>query len=51
MQHPAFMVVFATSLFRETAKDWWVHLRDEYKYDPDEDKEDNDVPFNGSPCY
>ncbi len=56
MQHPAFMVVFATSLFREAAKDWWVHLRDEYEYDPDDEEEDDnnneeDAPFNGRPRY
>ncbi len=55
MQHPALMVVFATSLFRGAAQDWWVHLWDEYEYNPDneeaeEDKDDN-VPFNGGPRY
>ncbi len=54
MQHPAFMVVFTMSLFRGAAKDWWVHLHNEYKYHPDEeeeDEEDEDAPFNGGPCY
>ncbi len=55
MQHPALMVVFATSFFRGAAQDWWVHLRDEYEYTPegtgDYDDEDPDAPFNGSPRY
>ncbi len=53
MQHPALMVVFASSLFRGSAKDWWVHLRDDFEYDPDAtsdyDNDDNDPPFNGRP--
>ncbi len=55
MQYPAFMVVFATSLFWGAAKDWLVHLRDKYEYDPTEDEEgeeedeDDEGPFNGGP--
>ncbi len=54
MQHPALMVVFASSLFRGPAKDWWVHLRDEYKYNPDTTDNYNnnnkeEAPFNGGP--
>ncbi len=54
MQHPAYMVVLTTSLFQGEAKDWWVHLRDEYAYnldvedDGDDDEEDS---FNGGPQY
>ncbi len=44
MQHPALMVVFASSLLRGEAQDWWVHLRDEYDDDPD-------APFNGGTRY
>ncbi len=58
MQHPALMVVFATSLFRGPAKDWWVHLRDEFAYDPDatsdydyNDNDNQDSPFNSRPQY
>ncbi len=51
MQHPALMVVFASSLLQGAAQDWWVHLRDEYKYTPegtgDYDDDDPDAPFNG----
>ncbi len=54
-QHPALMVVFASSLFRGAAQDWWVHLCDEYKYDPDTtsdyDNDNEDAPFNGGPRY
>ncbi len=53
MQHPALMVVFASSLFKGPAKDWWVHLWDEYKYNPAEgsnyNNEDNNAPFNRDP--
>ncbi len=45
------MVVFATSLFGGVAKDWWVHLRNEYEYHPEEDNEDDNAPFNGGPRY
>lgn len=48
------MVVFASSLFKGPAKDWWVHLRDKFVYNPnEEDKEedDEDLPFNGGPRY
>ncbi len=55
MQHPTLMVVFASSLFRGAAQDWWVHLRDDFEYEPegsgDYDNKDKDVPFNGGPRY
>ncbi len=55
MQHPALMVVFASSLLRGEAQDWWVHLRDEYNYVPertgDYDDDNLDAPFNGGPRY
>ncbi len=52
MQHPAYMVVLATSLFKGEAKDWWVHLRDEYVHVPDEEEEEEEeVPFDGGPRY
>ncbi len=55
MQHPALMVVFTTLLFRGPAKDWWVHLWDEYDYNPGtneaEEDEEEDAPFNGGPRY
>ncbi len=53
MQHPALMVVFATSLMRGAAQDWWVHLRDEYKYTPtnNEDDDEDDPPFDSGPRY
>ncbi len=54
-QHPALMVVFASSLFWGAAQDWWVHLQDEYEYTPegtgDYDDNDEDAPFNGGPRY
>ncbi len=54
-QHPALMVVLASSLFRGEAQDWWVHLRDEYEYTPegtgDYDDDDDDAPYNGGPRY
>ncbi len=50
MQHPTLMVVFAISLMRGAAQDWWVHLRDEYEYTPTDDDKD-DAPFNGGPRY
>ncbi len=54
-QHPALMIVFATSLLRGEAQDWWVHLRDSYDYTPegtgDYDDDDPDAPFNGGPRY
>ncbi len=49
MQHPTLMVVFATSLMRGAAQDWWVYIRDEYEYNPT--KEDEDLPFDGGPRY
>ncbi len=56
MQHPTYMVVFATSLFKGEAKNWWVHLRDKYAYDPEEEEDDDEEdeespPFNGGPRY
>ncbi len=33
------MIVFATSLLKGDAQDWWVHLRDEYWYV---------LPYNGT---
>ncbi len=55
MQHPALMVVFASSLFRGEVQDWWVHLRDEYDYTPegtgDYDDDDTEAPFNGGTRY
>ncbi len=55
MDHPALMVVFASSLLRGEAQDWWVHLRNEYKYTPEEtgdyDDDDPDAPFNGGTRY
>ncbi len=55
MQHPALMIVFASSLFRGAAQDWWVHLCDEFDYTPegtgDYDDDDPDAPFNGGPQY
>ncbi len=57
IQHLALMVVFASSLFRGLAKDWWVHLRDDFKYDPDTTSDYNNnnnnksPPFNGGPRY
>ncbi len=55
MQHPTLMVVLATSLLRGAAKDWWVHLCEEYEYDPDTtddyDNDNEDPPFNGGPRY
>ncbi len=55
MQHPMLMIVFATSLMRGAAQDWWVHIWDEYEYVPegsgDYDDDDPDVPFNGGPRY
>ncbi len=54
MQHPAYMVVLASSLLKGEANSWWVHLWDEYAYDPDEEEEEDneDAPsFNGSPRY
>ncbi len=53
MQHPVLMVVFATSLMRGATQDWWVHLRDDYKYTPTEadDDDDEDPAFNGGPQY
>ncbi len=49
------MVVFASSLLRGEAQDWWVHLRNEYEYTPegtgDYDDDDPDTPFNGGPRY
>ncbi len=55
MQHPALMVVFASSLLRGEAQDWWVHLRDKYEYTPegtgDYDDDDPDTPFNGGVRY
>ncbi len=54
-QHPALMVVLASSLLRGEAQDWWVHLRDEYEYTPegtgDYDDNDEDAPFNGGQRY
>ncbi len=47
MQHPTLMIVFASSLLRGAAKDWWVHLHDEFDYNPD--TTDGDAPFNGGP--
>ncbi len=52
----AYTVVFATSLFRGPAKDWWVHLHDEYVYTPDDNNNNNEdnnegLPFNGGPHY
>ncbi len=53
--HPALMVVFASSLLRGEAQDWWVHLREEYDYTPegtgDYDDDDEDAPFNGGNRY
>ncbi len=55
MQHPALMIVFASSLLRGEAQDWWVHLHDEYEYTPegtrDYDDDDADAPFNGGARY
>ncbi len=53
MQHPVLMIVFATSLMRGTAQDWWVHLRDEYEYTPtnNNNNEDDNLPFDGGPRY
>ncbi len=52
MQHPTLMIVFATSLMRGAAQDWWVHLRDEYKHTPiHNDDDDDDLPFDGGPRY
>ncbi len=51
MQHPALMIVFATSLMRGATQDWWVHLRDEYEYTPTNDDDDEDPPFDGGPRY
>ncbi len=53
MQHPAYMVVFTSSLFRGSTRDWWVHLCDEFEYTPDndEDEEDEGTPYNGGPRY
>lgn len=53
MHHPAFMVVFTTSLFRGAMKDWWVHLRKEYEYIPEEEEEDDKEKdkFDGGPRY
>ncbi len=54
MQHPTYMVVFATFLLKGEAKNWWVHLRDEYTYTLDEDEEEEEgetTPFNGGPRY
>ncbi len=55
MRYPALQVVFVSSLFKRAAKDWWVHLRDEYEYNPDKgsdyDNEDSDTSFNGGPQY
>lgn len=52
------MTVFATSLFKGTAKDWWVHLHDEYQYsaaqeaeDWAEDSKDDSASFHGGPRY
>ncbi len=50
MQHPTLMVVFATSMMRGAAQDWWVHIRDKYEYTPTID-DDEDAPFNGGPRY
>ncbi len=54
-QHPALMVVFASSLLRGEVQDWWVHLREEYDYTPegtgDYDDDDPNAPFNGGPRY
>ncbi len=54
-QHPALMVVFASSLLQGEAQDWWVHLRDEFEYIPEGtgDYNDNDpeAPFNRGPRY
>ncbi len=50
MQHPAYMVVFATSLFKGEAKAWWVHLRDEYVYNPDEEEEEEEDK-EGNPLF
>ncbi len=53
MQHLALMVVFTSSLFRGAAQDWWVHLHDDFEYEPetssDYDEDDEDAPFNGGP--
>ncbi len=52
MQHPALMVVFATSLMRGTTQDWWVHLCDKYEYTPiSNDEDEGDLPFDGGPRY
>ncbi len=54
-QHPALMVVLASSLLRGEAQDWWVHLREEYEYTPegtgDYDDDDEDAPYNSGPRY
>ncbi len=51
-QHPALMVVFATSLLRGEAQDWWVHLCDTYDYTPEGTGDyDDDAPFNGGNRY
>ncbi len=55
MQHPALMIVFALSLLRGAAQDWWVHLCKEYDYTPkgtgDYDNDNADAPFNSGPQY
>lgn len=56
--HPALIVVFATSLFKGATKDWWVHLRDDYQYtaaqeaeDWAQDSDEDDASFHGAPRY
>lgn len=56
--HPALMVVFALSLFKGLAKDWWVHLHDQYQYttadkaeDYNGDPDEVNPPFHGGPQY
>lgn len=55
--HPALMIVFASSLFKGPAKDWWVHLQDKYQYTAADEAEDyndnndNEALFHGGPRY
>lgn len=55
-EHPAYKIVFATSLLKGEAKNWWVHLRPIYEYTKEDKQEDqNDDPddpeFHGGPHY
>lgn len=52
------MVVFALSLLKGAAKDWWVHLHPEYEYttaneaeDYNCDEDESDASFHGGPRY